>query len=181
MDIIVTKRLTLRPPLEVDAEGIARGLSNWNVASRLARVPYPYNPDDAFAWIREKTQQPERCLYTVHREQVIGTVAVHMREKKPTLGYWLAEPWWGRGYATEAVRAVLARAFRAYRTDEILSYAFEDNTGSLRVMEKVGFEVTGKMNRFNVAHDAELPCVSTVLTRGRFEARFGSLDGDIAA
>lgn len=181
MDILVTKRLTLRTPLEVDAETIAEGLSNFNVSRMLAPVPHPYTLDDARAFIAEKIKNPEPCLYTVHRNRLIGSVGVHDRDKGPMLGYWFAENVWGNGYATEAARAVLARAFRYFDCDVIRSQAFSDNDASLRVMDKLGFEQVGTGIHFNKARNEELPDVQTELQRSTFERRFGPLEQAQAA
>ncbi len=175
MDILVTRRLTLRPPLEVDADAIAKGLSNFNVSRMLAPVPHPYALEDAQDFIARKMEYPEPCLFTIHRNELIGSMGVHDREAGPTLGYWLAEPYWGKGYATEAARAVLAYAFRYFDCDVIRSQAFCDNEASLRVMEKLGFEQVGTGTHFNKARNEELPDVRTELTRAEFEARFGPL------
>lgn len=181
MEILVTKRLTLRPPLEVDAEGIADALSNFNVSRMLASVPHPYSLEDAKAFIAEKVQNPEPCLYTVHSNRLIGSVDVYDRANGPILGYWFAEGAWGNGYATEAVRAVLARAFRYFDCDIIRSQAFCDNDASLNVMDKLGFEQTGTGTNFNKARNEELPDVQTELQRSTFERRFGPLERPQAA
>ena len=60
MDILVTKRLTLRPPLEVDIDDIAEFIGNWNVSRMLARVPHPYFPKDAEDWIEACRQTSTR-------------------------------------------------------------------------------------------------------------------------
>ena len=92
IDILITRRLTLRPPLEVDAEALARGLGDFDVASRLSRVPHPYGLQDAVDWIASKQEEPGLCDFTVHREKLIGAVSVHQRHDHPTLGYWFAKP-----------------------------------------------------------------------------------------
>jgi len=181
MDILVTKRLTLRPPLEVDAQSIAKGLSNFNVSRMLAPVPHPYTLEDAQDFIAKKIDDPEPCLFTIHRNALIGSMGVHDRETGPTLGYWLAQPYWGNGYAAEAARAVLAYAFRYYDAEQILSYSFEENEASLRVMDKLGFERTGTGSAHCTARGEDLPHIKTALTRGTFERRYGPLEQAQAA
>jgi len=181
IDILITRRLTLRPPLEVDAEAIAESLSDFDIASRLTRVPHPYTEQDARDWVASKQDNPGPCDFTVHRERLIGSIGVHDRYDQPTLGYWFAKPYWGKGYATEAARAVLARAFRIYDCQEINSYAFTDNLASLRVMEKLGFEQTGTGKTHCTALGKEIDDIRTCVTRDKFERLFGSLETKQAA
>ena len=181
MDILVTKRLTLRAPLEVDAEAIAEGLSNFNVSRMLARVPHPYTMDHARSYVAEKVENPELCLFTIHRNRLIGSMGVQDREQGPTLGFWLAEPYWGKGYASEAARTVLAYAFCHYETDIILSYAFEENEASLRILDNMGFERTGTGTAHCTARGGDLPHVKTAIARRDFERRFGPLETARAA
>jgi len=179
MDILVTKRLTLRPPLDVDAENIATSLGNANVSRNLSKVPHPYAQSDAEEWVKKNKNHP--CVFTLHREQLLGVVQVANGAEQPMLGYWLAEPFWGNGYMSEAVRAVLAYAFRYYDCEAIGSYSFTDNHSSLRVMEKMGFEVSGKGTMFNPTRGEGYPTQKMRLERETFERKFGILDAQKAA
>ena len=179
MDILVTKRLTLRPPLEVDVDEITNNLSNPNIARMLGSAPQPYERSDALFWLNKVKQ--DRCVYTLHRNRLIGCVGVHEHPDHLELGYWLAQPVWGHGFATEAARAVLARAFRMFDADCILSGAVSDNVASLRVQEKLGFETMGHARRFFLSRSPDVETVRTQITRERFEERFGSLETNVAA
>lgn len=178
-DILITKRLTLRPPLEIDAEAVATALVNPKVANMLSKVPANYALDDACDWIARGKGKP--CLYTIHREQLLGAVEVHNEALHPVLGFWLAEPFWGKGYMTEAARAVLARAFRFYDAPEIGSAALTKNTASLGVLEKLGFEQVGTGTLHVPSLGEGYPTVKTLLTREAFEERFGALETQRAA
>ncbi len=179
MDILVTKRLTLRPPLEVDVDDIALGIANPRVAKMLGSVPQPYAQNDARIWL-DKVRK-ERCVYTIHLHRLIGCVGVHEHPGHLELGYWLAEPDWGRGYATEAARAALTRAFCVFDADEIVSGAAVDNRASLRVQEKLGFEEIGQRPRRFLSRETDVNAVNTRLTRDRFQRLFGPLETERAA
>jgi RimJ/RimL family protein N-acetyltransferase len=70
------------------------------------------------------------------------------------LGYWVAPPFWGRGLATEAVRAVVAGApFRGSLTASV----FRDNPASARVLEAAGFRRIGEGEGFSVARGERVP------------------------
>ena len=166
-NVLVTRRLTLRAPLPLDADAIAAHLNNINVARNLSKVPHPYGVSDAEDWIAQVRH--ERCCFTIHRERLIGVVHVRDAADRPMLGYWLAQRWWGHGYMVEAAMAALARAFDFYNTDEIGSYAITENHASLAIIEKLGFEETGRGTVFIPSRDAGYPTIKTVLTRSRFE------------
>lgn len=179
MEVLVTRRLTLRPPLQVDAESMAAALSNPNVARNLSKVPHPYSLAEAEKWIRSKANEP--CVFTIHREQLAGVVSIIDGPDMPKLGYWLAEPFWGNGFMTEAARAALAHAFRRFDVDSIGSYAIADNQPSLNIMAKLGFEEVGKGTVFNITRGEGYPTIKTEVTRAGFENLFGSLENTQAA
>jgi RimJ/RimL family protein N-acetyltransferase len=92
------------------------------------------------------------------------------REPGPHVGYWLGKPYWGRGYMTEAVRALLDRVFAADIGETVYSGVFTGNPASLRVQKKIGFAIDGENTLYSHPQGAELPHVSTVLTRSAFAA-----------
>ncbi|MGN6466165.1 MAG: GNAT family N-acetyltransferase, partial [Rhizobiaceae bacterium] len=80
MQILVTSRLTLRPPAMPDAEDIAAWLSEWNVVRMLSAVPSPFRLEDAEGWIAGMRGRPNDLVFTIHRERLIGVVSVEMPE-----------------------------------------------------------------------------------------------------
>ena len=86
----------------------------------------------------------------------------------PNIGYWIGEPFWGRGLMSEAVRAFVRHIFARCESDAIYSGAFTENAASLRVQEKVGFVHDGDMTLFSKPRGGEFPHVNTVLMRERF-------------
>jgi RimJ/RimL family protein N-acetyltransferase len=173
MDILVTKRLTLRPPLEVDIDDIAHFIGNRNVSRMLARVPHPYFPKDAEDWIGHVSRNIEAGLdmaFTIHRERLIGIMSLEGFDGVPEFGYWLAEPYWGKGFATEAGAAVLAHAFRTREVERVASGVFKDNPASLTVQKKLGFKLTGTGSLWSSARGEMMEHISTELTRRDFVA-----------
>jgi RimJ/RimL family protein N-acetyltransferase len=171
MDILVTKRLTLRPPLEVDIDDIAEFIGNRNVSRMLARVPYPYFPKDAEEWIDHTTRNiaaGQDMAFTIHRERLIGVVSLTGFDGVPELGYWLAEPAWGHGYATEAAAALLAHAFNTRQIDKVRSAAFKENAASLKVQTKIGFKLAGSGMNYSLARGEPVEDFRTELTRRDF-------------
>jgi RimJ/RimL family protein N-acetyltransferase len=173
MDILVTKRLTLRPPLEVDIDDIAEFIGNRNVSRMLARVPHPYFPNDAQDWIERVSKNIDAGLnmaFTIHRERLIGVVSLEGFDGVPEFGYWLAEPWWGKGFATEAGAAVLAHAFKTRDVERVVSGVFKDNPASLHVQKKLGFKLTGNGSLWSSARGEMVEDFKTELTRRDFVA-----------
>lgn len=170
MQILVTSRLTLRPPVAADAEEIALWLSNWNVARMLGPVPYPYACADAKNWIASLAATPESLVFTIHRERLIGVVSIDGGGEEPRLGYWLAEPWHGRGFMTEAARALIAHAFATTEARLVRSAVFVDNPRSLRTQQKLGFAVTGTGEIFSRPRGETVRSITTELTAAAFAA-----------
>ena len=73
----------------------------------------------------------------------IGAAGVEPRDSGAEIGYWLGAPFWGRGYATEAVRALIDHAFGDRGHDVLAAGARVSNPASRRVLEKCGFQWTG--------------------------------------
>lgn len=171
MDILVTKRLTLRPPHEVDIDDIAEFIGNRKVSRMLHRVPHPYFPKDAEDWIGQVSRNIGAGLdmaFTIHRERLIGVMTLEGFDGVPQLGYWLAEPWWGKGFATEAGAAVLAHAFKTRNVDRVVSGVFKDNPASLNVQKKLGFKLAGNGSLWSPARGEMVEDFKTELTRRDF-------------
>ncbi|WP_428027586.1 GNAT family N-acetyltransferase [Altererythrobacter sp.] len=143
-----SERLLLRPPWPEDWKPVLGGIADEGVVRNLARAPWPYNPEDA----REFVQQPvdvmfPRFLITrADNAMLVGCVGIHPNGSEVELGYWIARPQWGKGYATEAARAVLEVAHMLGHR-RIVAGHFLDNPASGRVLTKLGFEPTGKVVR----------------------------------
>ena len=139
-----TARLVLAAPALAHASAIARLCNNINVHKWMARLPFPYTEDDARFFIEEIVPSAEEVCYgLLHEGELIGVVGLHFAEgQAPELGYWLGEPYWGHGYATEAALALVAAA-RAAGARALRSRALVDNAGSRNVLRKAGFRETG--------------------------------------
>jgi len=174
-----TKRLVLRRLRASDAEPIFALFNNWEVVRWLSSPPWPYTIDHAHAFIRERMKARQHPAETILVISIEGTPigAVDLMppsnpavSRAPVLGYWLGQPYWGRGYMTEAARAFVAHVFASGAGDSIRSGAFAGNAASLRVQEKLGFVRDGETLRPSRPRGGEFPHVNTVLTRSRFES-----------
>lgn len=148
--LIETQRLILRLPVAADAPELARQIGVWEVASMLARVPYPYVPKMAVDWLRRQKQSRREgrgvsfvIVPAEAPEMLLGNVSLMDRkDDEAELGYWLGADHWGRGLMSEAARAAVAFGFDVWGLKTISSGHFDENPRSGRVLAKLGFRVT---------------------------------------
>ncbi|MDB5563105.1 MAG: Ribosomal-protein-S5p-alanine acetyltransferase [Hyphomicrobiales bacterium] len=164
-----TERFVLRPPTMADVAPIAKYLNNFAVAGNLSRVPFPYHPVDARAWLGSvRSDAPAgQTGFAIDwpGEGYIGQVGYHADPRGPVLGYWLAEPFWGKGIMTEAVAAVLAWYFAVTDAPKIFSGVFAFNAASLAVQKKFGFVETATNTMHCLARNQVVRHIDTELSR----------------
>ncbi len=142
-----TARLLLRPGWAEDAQALAAALGNEHIVRNLASPPWPYRLTDAQAFLTGQRGPVLPSLLIFERTGgdpvLVGSCGIGRSPSGAVnLGYWIALPFWGRGFATEAGRAVVDIA-RALRLPRLQASYFVDNPASGRVLEKLGFEPTG--------------------------------------
>jgi len=136
-----------------DVAALARAADNPRVAAGLRDLfPQPYSEDDGREWISSVlAARPETHFAIAAADEVIGTIGLTLQSdvhrRSAELGYWLGEPWWGRGIATLAVRAVTPWAFERFDLLRIFATVFSNNPASARVLEKAGYELEGTLRR----------------------------------
>ena len=172
-----TRRLWLRPPCESDAEQLYALFANWDVVRWLSAPPWPYAPDDARFFINARKASSPECITAaiILDNALIGIIdaiikpaSTVQRERGYAIGYWIGQPYWGRGYMSEAARAFIAHVFATIPDETIYSGAFVDNAASLRIQEKLGFTRDGEATSFSNPHGKDVLHVNTSLTRARF-------------
>lgn len=166
MTTLTTTRLTLRPPEPGDAAALVRGLGNFAVAQWTGRIPHPYGHADAEAYIAHCQALPDHALglLIIHDGEVIGGIGI-----EGELGYWLAEPYWGQGIATEAARAVTDHAFTALGCSGLDASYQLGNTASRRILLGLGFTETGEGTGFSKARQQETRLMLLNLTRAGWQ------------
>jgi RimJ/RimL family protein N-acetyltransferase len=154
--VLKTARLTLRAPRRGDAKALALLANDLRIAANTARIPHPYGVADAEQFIASVNKRAgETCFLITLDGAPIGACGVDPREEVPELGYWLGVPYWGRGFATEAARAVIDYAFGDLEYEALLSGARVTNPASRRVLEKCGFQWTGvRLSRIRAINSA---------------------------
>jgi RimJ/RimL family protein N-acetyltransferase len=141
--VLETERLTLRAPCHEDVKAIAHLANERSIAENTARIPHPYGIDDAKQFVASVNRQDgEATFVIVFGDDVIGGCGVDPRDGVPEIGYWIGVPYWGRGFVTEAVRAVIDHAFGDLHYETLEAGARVSNPASRRVLEKCGFQWT---------------------------------------
>lgn len=141
-----------------DETALVRQANNRHIWINLRdRFPHPYRRADARAWLAHVAgHRPETNFAIDVGGEAAGGIGFHLQEdvhrRSAEIGYWLGEPFWGKGIATQAVRALTAHAFRAHDLTRIFAFVFEWNPASARVLEKAGFVKEGRL-RASVTKD----------------------------
>jgi len=134
---------------KADAEPLQRYADNRKIWLNLRDIfPHPYTLEDARWWVAHASQQEPECSFTIATaDEPIGGIGLVLGEDVnrfcAELGYWLAEPFWGRGITTDAVRTFTEWGFEHFTLNRIFATPFADNVASERVLEKAGYVCEG--------------------------------------
>ncbi|MGB5093461.1 MAG: GNAT family N-acetyltransferase [Parvibaculum sp.] len=165
-----TQRLILRSFAQGDAAQITAYGGDWDVARMLGRMPYPYPEARAHEWIarheRMRAEDREYPFAVTRDGELIGAAGTMRHESGDIeIGYWIGKPWWNKGYATEAARAVIGFAFGHYARERLLAGHFAENHASGSVLTKLGFRYTGEEDRWCEARRQKVHSLTMALQR----------------
>jgi ribosomal-protein-alanine N-acetyltransferase len=153
-----TARLHLRPFTLADAPDVQRYVSDRDIAAMTLSIPHPYPDGGAEKWIAThaaKYADGTRASFAiVERDSgaLAGAIGLHVEPAhgRAELGYWIAKPCWGRGYATEAGRAMLRFGFEELGLNKIHAAVFLMNPASDRVIRKIGMQWEGRLREHDL-------------------------------
>lgn len=168
----------LRPWQAEDAQHIAVFANNPKIAKNLRNAfPSPYGMEDAKWYIARCTEAgAERQLHRAIEvdNKAVGSIGIilgeDVYEKSAEIGYWLAEPYWGRGIMTRAVRELSELAFSQYDIVRIHAEVFADNLSSCRVLERAGYTFEGAKRSAIYKNGAIQDSHTFALVREKFQA-----------
>lgn len=160
----VTERLLLRPGWVDDAPALTHAIGHEDVVTKLSPVPWPYTLDDARSFLAAPRGAQDATFLIFARTRaeprLIGCISLQDEQGETEIGYWLSPPYWGLGFATEAGRAVVDIARDTLRLPRLVSGHFIDNPASGRVLRKLGFRPTGRIEkRHSTARGHDVPCI----------------------
>ena len=162
---------TVRDWRRSDKEALLRFADNRKIWRNLTHTfPHPYTAADAEAWFAFLEKSPEPSHWAIELDgMAAGGIGVSLREgihsKTAEFGYWLGEPYWGRGIMTEVVRAVSRHAMDRYGLVRLESPVFAWNPASMRVLEKCGFVREGVLRGSAYKDEAVVDTVMYALVR----------------
>jgi RimJ/RimL family protein N-acetyltransferase len=166
--VVATERLTLRHPTLADVRAIARLANDRRIAENTRRLPHPYSPDDAIAFVRGTAELGSETVFLIEHDNVpVGMVGIDgANPDAAELGYWLGVEHWGQGFATEAARGAIDFFFEEFDGDHLYAGARVTNPASRNVLEKCGFQWSGvELHRFH-ALGSSTPVDCFRLSRG---------------
>ena len=170
--MLTTERLTLRPFTAGDAEAFLALAGHWEVARMTSDIPHPLSLDDARRWLEPAPHEARFAL--IENNTMIGGAGYFLQASGDAeLGFWLGRAHWGRGLATEAVKAVVGYGLAHGGAPAFTSAHFTDNPASGRVLVKLGFVASGTARIRSIARGADVAAICYHLQREVAEAQLG--------
>lgn len=148
---LTTDRLVLNQPLLSDADDIVEALQNEIYYQNTINIPKPYTKESAVFWINlasENFKNEDGFIFAIRTSvngKIIGGIGLGIDKKfnKAELGYWLHQNYWNKGFATEAVKAIIRFGFEDLELKRIFATHFDFNIASGKVMKNAGMKEEG--------------------------------------
>jgi RimJ/RimL family protein N-acetyltransferase len=165
---IKTERLLLRPFTLTDGKDVQRLAGNRDIAANMASIPLPYEDGIAEQWIATHQRRFELgagidlAIALDPEGALVGAIGLRfeLEHERAELGYWIGKPYWGRGYATEAARALVQYGFDMLGLHRIYARHFTRNPASGKVLQKIGMMHEGHRRqhdkKWGIFEDEEL-------------------------
>ncbi|PBC10736.1 GNAT family protein [Mesorhizobium sp. WSM3859] len=145
--VLATERLVMRAPRESDLEQLVTLADNRHVAEMLARMPHPYGETEGRTFLAMAASRRAGIVYALTLKDTgtfVGCAGLNTTDRGLELGYWIGEPYWKRGYATEAAHALVDLAFQRTTIQVLHASTRVINPASRRVIHKCGFQYAGQ-------------------------------------
>ncbi|CDX46705.1 Acetyltransferase [Mesorhizobium plurifarium] len=145
--VLATERLVMRAPRESDLEQLVTLADNRHVAEMLARMPHPYGEAEGRTFLAMAASRRAGIVYALTLKDggtFVGCAGLNTTDRGLELGYWIGEPHWKRGYATEAAHALVDLAFQNTSIQVLHASTRVINPASRRVIHKCGFQYAGQ-------------------------------------
>jgi [ribosomal protein S5]-alanine N-acetyltransferase len=164
---LLTPDLLLRPGLYSDAPAVRAAMQSWDVVQTLMLPPWPYLHGHALGWMNTYVSmwQQHRAapwmMIEKSSQQLVGTIGLRAgldggaRPVLGNVGYWVAQPHWGKGFATQALKAVIEYGFTALAMHRIDACHLAHNRASGRVMQRAGMRQEGIRRAYSKGRDGQ--------------------------
>lgn len=166
-----TMKICLRPFHVADTQALQAAANNRKIADSVRdSFPHPYTLQHAEEYIRSlKGRDPQTDFVIEADGTFAGRIAVDLKEDiyrtTAEIGYWIAEPYWGRGIATEAIGRMKAYVLEHFDRERLFAMCFESNTGSRKALEKNGFVLEAIRQKAVIKNDVIINDCVYVLIR----------------
>lgn len=143
--------VSLRTLKSSDVTNVVRLANNAKIAANLRDAfPFPYTEKDAESFIEAAQSANPPFRFAIEKDGAYaGNIALHVQDdvyqKSAEIGYFIGEPFWGQGIATEAVKLIVDYGFETLGVHRIFAGVFSINPASARVLEKAGFSFEGRL------------------------------------
>ncbi|MEI8073276.1 MAG: GNAT family N-acetyltransferase [Bacteroidota bacterium] len=141
----MNKNIQIRPWQKQDAQALASIANNRKIWNNVRdQLPNPYTVMDALQWMNHiKDQNPEQHQAILYNGLVVGNIGCKPQEdvyrKSIEIGYFVGEPYWGKGIATEAIKLFVQHLIEKFQPIRIYAEVFAHNQSSMKVLQKNGF------------------------------------------
>jgi len=145
--------ILLRPWSTKDLKDLVHYANNFNVSKFMTnKFPYPYTNEAGITFITYATMDKPTHIFAIEIDgHAVGGIGVHLQtdiqQKNAELGYWLAEPYWGKGIISQAIKEIIPFAFNTYDIVRLFARPFGNNIASQRVLEKAGFTLEARIEK----------------------------------
>ncbi len=136
-----------------DLNNLVKYANNYKIARNLSdKFPYPYTEEDGRSFINFASGESVNHIFAIELEgKACGGIGLHpqfdIQCKNAELGYWLGEPFWGKGIMSEAIKQVVRYGFANIEVDRIFARSFGTNIASQKLLEKTGFVLEAKFQK----------------------------------
>ena len=155
------ERCTIREYRKGDEPSLVQHANNYKIWRNLRdRFPHPYTMKDAVEWVQQANASAPVTNFAIEVDGgAVGGIGLLPKEDvyrlSAEIGYWLGEAYWGRGIVSEAVRAITAYGFDNLHLNRIYAEVFAWNPASMRVLEKAGYQVEGRLRK-SIVKDGQI-------------------------
>lgn len=143
----------LRPWTMEDLNSLVRYANNYKIAKNLTnKFPFPYTEENGRGFIEfALSQEPNHIRAIDVNGEAVGGIGIHPKGdiecKNAEMGYWIGEPFWGKGIMTKAIIQMIDYGFDNFEIDRIFARPFGSNIGSQKALEKAGFTLEGRFEK----------------------------------
>ncbi|MBN1637722.1 MAG: GNAT family N-acetyltransferase [Ignavibacteriales bacterium] len=144
---------SIRNYQDSDAHSLAKYANNKKIADNLRDAfPYPYNLGHAIQWLNIVKEDKIPTHFAIADENgLIGGIGIILQDDvhrlNAEIGYWLGEPFWGKGIMSEAIKIFSDCVFEEFKLIRLFARVFESNKSSIRVLEKAGYKLEAKFEK----------------------------------